>query len=109
MTKIREPAVSGAFYPAAANHLKQMSRHYLNDAPIGEKFPKLLLLLMQNIFILSTLQQWLMLACNQQSKKLQYKKLDGDVACGCVAMSGLPVVGICQKKGLKTIDLGARI
>ena len=73
MTKIREPAVSGAFYPAGEDHLKQMLRHYLNDAPIGEKFPKLLFLLMQNIFILSPLQQWLMLACNQQRKNYNMK------------------------------------
>lgn len=40
MTKIREPAVSGAFYPADPDQLKQMLRHYLKDAPIGEKVPK---------------------------------------------------------------------
>ena len=39
-------------------------------------------------------------------EKLQYEKLDGDAACGCVAVSGL-LLAFARKKGLqiKTIDL----
>ncbi len=40
MTKIRQPAVAGTFYPADPDQLKLLLAHYLNDVAIDKKVPK---------------------------------------------------------------------